>query len=67
MAEGTTWRVFRDALCEATLRGSGGMLAVDLSHYGRGDGVCCWSKVENLRLRWNGKRYVTVFDRIVPA
>jgi hypothetical protein len=32
-----------------------------------GDSVCCWSKVEKLRLRWNGHRYVTVSDRIVRS
>ena len=29
------------------------------------DSVCCWSKVERRRLRWNGRRYVVASDRIV--
>ena len=40
------------------------MLALDLPYYVDGDSVCCWSKVEKLRLRWNGQRYVPVSDRI---
>ena len=67
LAGGTTWRIFRAYLCETTLRGSKGLLAVDLPYYLRGDSVCCWSKVEKLRLRWNGKRYATASDVIVPV
>jgi hypothetical protein len=67
LKHGATWRVFRADLCETPLRGSGGLLALDLPHYERGDSVCCWSKIEKLRLRWNGRRYVTVSDRIVAT
>jgi hypothetical protein len=67
VADGTTWRVFSASLCETPLRGSHGRLALDLPYYRRGDSVCCWSDVEKLRLRWNGKRYSTVSDRIVPT
>lgn len=65
VTKGTSWRIFRAWLCETTLRGSGGFLALDLPHYERGDSVCCWSKVEKLRLRWDGHSYVTASDRIV--
>ena len=61
---GVTWRIFRAELCETPLHGSRGMLALDLPYYLDGDSVCCWSKVEKLRLRWNGQRYVPVSDRI---
>jgi hypothetical protein len=49
------------------LRGSRGLLALDLPYYVDGDSVCCWSKVEKVRLRWNGHRFVRAYDRIVPA
>jgi hypothetical protein len=65
LLHGTTWRIFRAWLCETTLRGAGGLLALDLPYYARRDSVCCWSKVEKLRLRWAGNRYVTASDRIV--
>ena len=64
LARGETWRVFKSWLCETTLRGTGGLLALDLPRYERGDSVCCWSKVEKLRLRWDGRRYVKASDRI---
>lgn len=60
-----TWRLFQSWLCETTLRGERGLLALDLPRYGPGDGVCCWSKELALRLRWNGRRYVTVSARLV--
>jgi hypothetical protein len=65
LPHGTTWRIFRAWLCETTLHGSSGLLALDLPYYESGDSVCCSSKVEKLRQRWNGRRYVTVSDRIV--
>jgi len=36
-----------------------------LPYYEPGESVCCWSKVEKLRLRWDGRRYLTALDRIV--
>jgi hypothetical protein len=65
LANGRTWRIFKASLCETTLRGSGGLLALDRPYYERGDSVCCWSKVEKIRLRWNGRRYVRASDHIV--
>jgi len=62
-----SWRVFRADFCETTLRGSHGLLALDRPYYTDGDSVCCWSKVEKVRLRWNGRTYLTASDRIVPA
>jgi hypothetical protein len=67
LAHGVTWRIFSRWLCETTLRGSDGLLALDLPYYEPGDSVCCWSKVEKLRPRWNGRRYVTAPDRVVRA
>lgn len=67
LSHGRTWRIFRSRLCETTLRGSKGLLALDMPYYLPGDSVCCWSKVEKLRLRWSGKRYVTVSDVIVSV
>jgi hypothetical protein len=67
LSRGKTWRIFRSSLCESTLRGSKGLLALDMPYYLPGDSVCCWSKVEKLRLRWSGKRYVTVSDVIVSV
>jgi hypothetical protein len=65
LAHGRSWRIFRANLCETTLRGSRGLLALDLPYYVDGDSVCCWSKIEKVRLRWNGLRFVKAFDRIV--
>lgn len=68
LADGTTWQVFRAApLCETTLRGYRGLLALDLPSYGPHDSVCCPSKIEQLRLRWSGRRYTVVSDRLVPS
>lgn len=67
LAGGRTWRTFLSRMCETTLRGSHGLLALDLPYYLPGDSVCCWSKVEKLRLRWTGKRYEPVSDVIVSA
>ncbi len=64
-AKGASWRIFRAWLCETTLQASDGLLALDLPYYEPGDSVCCWSKVEKLRLRWDGRRYLTALDRIV--
>jgi hypothetical protein len=65
LAHGRSWRIFRANLCETTLRGSRGLLALNLPYYVDGDSVCCWSKIEKVRLRWNGLRFVKAFDRIV--
>ena len=67
LKNGTSWQIFRDWLCETTLHGAGGLLALDLPYYLHGDSVCCWSKVEKVRLRWSGHRYVKVSDRIVSS
>jgi hypothetical protein len=67
LTKGTTWRIFRASLCETTLHGIRGLLALDLPYYVNGDSVCCWSKVGKLRLHWNGHRYITVSDRIVHS
>jgi hypothetical protein len=43
LRNGRTVRAFRDAtLCETTLYGVDGLLALDLPVYDRNDGVCCW-------------------------
>jgi hypothetical protein len=65
MRDGSTWPAFRRWMCEIDLRGRKGLLALDLPYYLRGDSVCCWSKVEKVRLRWNGRRFVKVSDRII--
>ncbi len=65
MSDGSAWRTFRQWMCETDLRGSNGLLALDLPYYLPGDSVCCWSKVEKVRLRWNGHRYIKVSDRII--
>jgi hypothetical protein len=62
-----SWRIFRTDLCETPLDGSHGLLALDLPYYVDGDSMCCWSKVEKVRLRWNGQRFVKASDRIVAA
>ena len=64
-ADGTSWRIFRADLCETPLGSADGLLALDRPYYGPGEGVCCWSRVERVRLRWNGQKYVIVSDRIV--
>lgn len=56
---GVATRVFSSYLCETTLRGDHGLLALDMPYYLRNDPVCCWSKTEYLRLRWSGSRYET--------
>ena len=66
LRNGRTVRAFRDAtLCETTLYGVDGLLALDLPVYDRNDGVCCWSKVRKLRLRWQRDHYVVASDRTV--
>jgi hypothetical protein len=67
LTKGITWRIFRASLCETTLHGIRGLLALDLPYYVNGDSVCCWSKVGKLRLHWNGHRYIRVSDRIVHS
>jgi hypothetical protein len=67
LAHERSWRIFHADLCETTLRGSRGLLALDLPYYVDGDSVCCWSKVEKVRLRWNGQRFVKAYDRIEPT
>jgi hypothetical protein len=67
LSHGRSWRIFRADLCETPLRGSRGQLALDRPYYTDGDSVCCPSKFEKVRLRWDGHRFVTVSDRIVPA
>lgn len=67
LAHRRVYRVFAASLCETTLHGEHGLLALDLPYYEPGDSVCCWSKVERRRLRWTGRRYVIASDRIVPA
>ena len=67
LGHGRSWRIFRADLCETPLRGSRGLLALDRPYYTDGDSVCCPRKVEKVRLRWNGRRFVTASDRIVPA
>jgi hypothetical protein len=63
-ATGVTTRVFSSYLCETTLRGEHGLLALDMPYYLRSNAVCCPSLHEHLRLGWNGTRYVTVSLRI---
>jgi hypothetical protein len=67
LAHRRVWRLFRSWLCETTLHGDHGLLALDLPYYVGRDSVCCWSKVERRRLRWNGRRYVIASDRIVSV
>ena len=67
LAHRQVWRLFRSWLCETTLHGDRGLLALDLPYYVGHDSVCCWSKVERRRLHWNGRRYVVASDRIVPT
>ena len=58
LAHRQVWRLFRSWLCETTLHGDRGLLALELPYYVGHDSVCCWSKVERRRLHWNGRRYV---------
>jgi hypothetical protein len=67
LSDRRSWRIFRADLCETTLRGSRGLLALDRPYHIAGDSVCCPSKIEKVRLRWNGRRFVTASDRIVRA
>lgn len=67
LAHRSTWRTFRSNLCETTLHGDHGLLALDMPYYLPGDSVCCARMVEHLRLRWNGRRYTTAALRIVRA
>jgi hypothetical protein len=67
LRHGHAWRIFRADLCETTLRGSNGLLALDRPYYTDGDSMCCPSKIEKVRLRWEVHRFMTVSDRIVPA
>jgi hypothetical protein len=64
LAHGKTWRIFDTWLCETDLAAAHGLLKLDMPYYLPGDSVCCPSKTERLRLRWNGVRYVTASLRI---
>jgi hypothetical protein len=55
---GVTTRVFSSYMCETTLRGEDGLLALDMPYYLRNDAMCCATFRENLRLRWDGHRFV---------
>jgi hypothetical protein len=55
---GVTTRVFSSYLCETPLGGDHGLLALDMPNYIRNDAMCCASFREDLRLRWDGRRFV---------
>jgi hypothetical protein len=67
MPDRTSWRIFHTSLCETTLRGVRGLLALDLPDYRNGDSVCCPSRIDKVRFRWTGSRYVVATDRVVPS
>jgi hypothetical protein len=56
--DGVTTRVFSSDMCETMLHGDHGLLALDMPYYVHNDAMCCSSFRENLRLRWDGRRYV---------
>ena len=66
---GVTTRVFSSYLCETTLAGDHGLLALDMPYYLRNNAMCCPSFIEHLRLRWDGERFVRAsvhIDRAGP-
>jgi hypothetical protein len=63
---GITRLVFRANICETPLGARRGLLTLQ---YGTGalPAVCCPSKLAKLRLRWNGRRFIVVWRRVVRA
>jgi hypothetical protein len=59
-ANGEVWRIFSAGpLCNADFEAAHGPLRVDMPYFTDHEPVCCPNKHEDLRLRWNGRRYVT--------
>ena len=58
-ASGVTTQAFSSYLCETILHGDHGLLALDMPYYLHNDSMCCATYHEHLRLRWNGRQYVT--------
>lgn len=66
-ARGVTTRVFSSYLCETSVSGDHGLLALRLAYYAGNDPACCASYSESLHLRWDGRRFVRASVRIDPA
>ncbi len=64
---GLTTRVFSAYLCETPLRADHGLLVLDMGDYIRNDAVCCPSFREDLRLRWDGRRFVQDSVRVYKS
>jgi hypothetical protein len=63
---GQVWRVFNASpMCETSMYGVRGLLGVDLPLWGPHDSMCCWSRVQKVRMRWTGRRYALVSARVV--
>jgi hypothetical protein len=59
-SNGQVWRVFsHGGLCNTTFEATRGLLTLDMPYFTDHEPVCCPNKHEDLRLRWNGRRYVT--------
>ena len=63
---GQVWRVFNAApMCETNMYGVRGLLALDVPLWGTRDSVCCWSRVQKVRLRWTGRRWLVASARVL--
>jgi hypothetical protein len=60
LSNGQVWRVFNHGgLCNTIFAADHGLLKLDIPYFTDHEPVCCPNKHEDLRLRWNGTRYVT--------
>jgi hypothetical protein len=64
---GVTTRAFSHYLCETGLFGDHGLLALNMPYYVHNDSMCCASFRENLRLRWDGRRFVQDSVRVFKS
>jgi hypothetical protein len=63
---GQAWRIFNAApMCETNMYGARGLLGLDLPLWGPHDSICCWSKEQNVRMRWTGRRWVVLSARVL--
>jgi len=59
LPNGQIWRVFNHGgLCNTIFEAKDGLLRLDMPYFTDHEPVCCPNKHEDLRLRWNGSRFV---------
>jgi hypothetical protein len=52
-------------MCETNMYAARGLLGLELPLWGPHDSVCCWSRVQKVRMRWAGRRWTVVSARVL--